>query len=179
VAVREALLALLAEEPGHGYELKARFERRTAGAWPVNVGQVYTTLGRLERDGLVASDPAAADERRSYRITEAGREAVRSWYATPLAPDAMPRDDLAAKVLLAAEAPDVDLAGVLTTERAAAMGQLQGLARLRAERAGTSPALDGLIELYSLRVEADMRWLDAVERRAPGRAHTTTEGARA
>ena len=81
MGVREGLLALLDREPAHGYQLKTGFEAATGGVWSLNVGQVYATLERLERDGLVASDDA--DEvtgKRSYRITTAGAEELGGWW---------------------------------------------------------------------------------------------------
>src|SRR2546422_11708212 len=91
VSVRYGLLALLDEAPSHGYQLKTAFERRTGGNWALNIGQVYTTIQRLERDGLVESldgDPAADDERRAYRITQAGRSHLAPWVVTPGGPQA-------------------------------------------------------------------------------------------
>ena len=76
MAVREGLLALLSERPSHGYQLKTGFEAATGGVWPLNVGQVYTTLDRLDRDGLVRVDEA--DGQRSYRITADGRRRAGS-----------------------------------------------------------------------------------------------------
>src|SRR5215212_7482110 len=76
VSVRNALLALLEQGPRYGYQLRAEFEDRTGGTWPLNVGQVYTTLARLERDGLVegrTADPEGGEARRTYRISDAGR----------------------------------------------------------------------------------------------------------
>jgi DNA-binding PadR family transcriptional regulator len=74
--IRHGLLALLAEEPGHGFRLRAQFERRTGGTWPLNVGQVYTTLTRLVRDGLVEEANREAGGSVRYALTEAGRAEV-------------------------------------------------------------------------------------------------------
>ena len=74
MSVRHALLALLSEGPKYGMQLKEEYEGATGDAWPLNVGQVYTTLQRLERDGLVESNDAGDDERqRDYRITARGQ----------------------------------------------------------------------------------------------------------
>ena len=78
MAVREGLLALLIEGPRHGYQLKSEFEAATGGVWPLNVGQVYTTLDRLERDGLVDHDGDEA--RKSYRLTREGEHALGAWW---------------------------------------------------------------------------------------------------
>ena len=87
MSVRYGLLALLAEAPTHGYQLKTAFEHRTGGSWDVNIGQVYTTLQRLQRDGLIEDAEAGGDDhddRRSYRITETGRVQLEAWFVTPV-----------------------------------------------------------------------------------------------
>ena len=102
----------------HGYALKTRFELSTAGAWPLNVGQVYTTLARLERDGLVEAGGAQDEARQAWRITPAGRSALAEWYDTPVALDPPQRDELAIKVLLAVAAGQVDVSAILHKQRA-------------------------------------------------------------
>src|SRR6185436_16292004 len=102
MSVRYGLLALLAEAPTHGYQLKTAFERRTGGSWLLNIGQVYTTLQRLERDGLVEEIPGDANEdRRDFRITATGRRQLEGWFTTPVMPEGPARDELTIKVLLA------------------------------------------------------------------------------
>ena len=101
MAVREGLLALLTEGPSHGYQLKTAFEAATGGAWTLNVGQVYTTLDRLQRDGLVTSDDA--DGQKRYAITAAGREELGGWWSTSPVDTPPPRDELVLKVLFAIE----------------------------------------------------------------------------
>lgn len=171
MTVRNSLLALLADEPAHGYGLKAGFEASTAGAWPLNVGQVYSTLARLERDGLVATSGSGGDrQRHTWRLTPAGREALQAWYATPIVEDPPSRDELAIKVLLAVAADAVDVAGLLQAQRTAGMQRLQDLTR---QKAAADPdhelpwllLLDALI----LKQEAELRWLDLVEQRLDAR----------
>ena len=79
MSIPNSLLALLASGPAHGYGLKSAFEESTANAWPLNAGQVYTTLARLERDGMVEAD-GDSPERRSWQITAEGRAAL-DWIA--------------------------------------------------------------------------------------------------
>ena len=68
----------------YGYQLRTTFEQRTGATWPLNIGQVYTTLNRLERDGLI-EEPGSDDEgHQTYRITDAGRDEVRRWFVTPV-----------------------------------------------------------------------------------------------
>lgn len=180
MAIRPALIALLAEGPCHGYELKARFEERTGGAWPLNIGQVYTTLQRLERDGVVQladTDGDAHDgDRRIYRLTPAGADEARQWYATAVLPEPLPRDEMAARVLLALDAPDVEALAVLQSQRAAAVAHVQALRRLRREREGSGRGILALVDLSLLHAEAEVRWLDLVEQRLAAAATTATGG---
>jgi DNA-binding PadR family transcriptional regulator len=165
VSVRYGLLALLAEAPTHGYQLKTAFERRTGGSWVLNIGQVYTTLQRLERDGLV--EPIGDDdERRAYRITDAGRAALDDWFASPVVPEGPARDELTIKVLLAVAAGDVDVTDVIQRQRRASIEQLQAYTRRKAK---ADPEQDLafliLIDALIFRTEAEVRWLDACEAR--------------
>src|SRR5690348_5299384 len=105
MSVRYGLLALLADGPKYGYQAHTAFEALTGGTWPVNVGQVYTTLERLERDGLIAAQGANADGRTLYAITDAGRAALDGWFTTPVAGTDRPRNELAIKLLMAATTP--------------------------------------------------------------------------
>src|SRR3982751_5358138 len=102
MAVREGLLALLEEGPRHGYQLKSEFESATGGVWPLNVGQVYTTLDRLERDGLVAqATSATGGAQKRYELPAAGREELSAWWSLVPADEPPPRDELMLKVLFA------------------------------------------------------------------------------
>jgi DNA-binding PadR family transcriptional regulator len=175
MSVRFGLLALLAEAPTHGYQLKAAFEERTGGSWALNIGQVYTTLQRLERAGLV--EPAKPDgERHDYRITDAGQAELEDWFASPVVPDAPARDELTIKVLLAVAAGDVDVTGVLQRQRTATVEQLQAYTRRKAQ-ADPDRDLAFLIMLDALifKAEAEVRWLDACEARIRQRARSTRE----
>jgi len=166
MTVRHSLLAILADRPTHGYDLKSAFERSTAGAWPLNVGQVYTTLRRLERDGLVRPEGAGDGARQSWTITEPGREALEAWYATPVDDDPPARDELAIKVLLAVGAGSVDVADVLQSQREAAMDRLQRLTRQK-QAADPEAELPWtlLLDALILKAEAEVRWIDLCEAR--------------
>ena len=176
MSVRQALLALLEQEPMYGYQLRVEFEQRTGETWPLNVGQVYTTLTRLERDGLVAATAAeeAAAEGGShgaiYRITDAGREEVAAWFTTPVARTQPPRDELAIKLALAVTVPGVDVGQVIQQQRGATMSALQDYTRLK--RQGASAGRDrnelawGLVlDSLVFAAEAEIRWLDHCEAR--------------
>ena len=115
MSVRYGILALLAEAPSHGYQLKSAFERRTGNQWMLNIGQVYTTIQRLEQKGLVESISADStdDDRRDYRITDAGRAELEDWFTSPVVLEEPSRDELTIKVLLATAAGSVDLTNLL------------------------------------------------------------------
>ena len=165
MAVREGLLALLAPGPRHGYQLKTEFESATGGTWPLNVGQVYTTLDRLHRDGLVAVEDD--DGQKRYSLTAAGREELRSWWDALPGDTPPPRDELLLKVLLAIDQGPGHALDVITRHRSALTHLLQQ--RRRASRTpGTSDgSLAGLLvaDALAVRAEADLRWLDLCEGR--------------
>jgi DNA-binding PadR family transcriptional regulator len=167
MSIRYGLLALLERGPSHGYQLRAEFDAATGATWPLNVGQVYTTLDRLERDGLVAQDGEPdSDGRIAYRITEDGRRELTSWFRSPVSAKSAPRDELAIKLALAVTTPGIDVLGVVQTQRTATMTALQDLTRLKA-RAGDPGELAWSLVLDSLvfRAEAEIRWLDHCETR--------------
>lgn len=164
MSVRLGLLALLAEGPRYGAELKAGFEQRTGGTWPVNVGQVYTTLDRLERDGLVTAGESDAEGRIRYSLTVAGQDAVTQWWRTPVDRQATPRDELVIKLAIAITSPGVDSAAVAQAQRSATMHRLQQATRLKQS---IDPAADlawlMVVEHQLFAAEAEIRWLDQVE----------------
>lgn len=167
--VKHGMLSLLELGPSHGYQLKHDFEVATGGAWQLNIGQVYTTLQRLERDGLVTETTTGDDEdddRREYEITPAGRAALDGWYATPIVSSPPPRDELAIKVLMAVAVPGIDTDVVIQRQRTASVEQLQQLTR-RKRDADPTRDLPLLLHLDALimKTEADVRWLDACESR--------------
>ena len=164
MSVRYGLLTLLERRPMHGYQLRQEFEASTGSTWPLNVGQVYTTLARLERDGLVEVSPEGDESQRVYTISDAGRAEVRSWFTTPVRPSSPPRDELAIKITLAVETPGVDVRAVIQTQRAATIRALQEYTRAREAAAQD---LSWLLVADSLifAAEAEVRWLDHCETR--------------
>jgi DNA-binding PadR family transcriptional regulator len=163
--IRRGLLTLLAREPMHGYQLRSEFDAATGATWPLNIGQVYTTLSRLERDGLV--EPAGEfDGRVTYQITDAGRGAVQAWFEAPVAREGRPRDELAIKLALALTAPGVDVHQVIQIQRTATLRSLQELTRLKG---GADPVADAawllVLEAMIFQAEAEVRWLDHCETR--------------
>ncbi len=172
MSVKHGLLALLERGSRYGYQLRAEFEQATGGTWPLNIGQVYTTLARLERDGLVHALPESDGGQRPYEITDDGRVELTLWFATPISPADRPRDELAIKLALALTTPGVDVRAVVQTQRTATMRLLQEYTRLKggAERPGDLAwrlVLDAMI----FRAEAEVRWLDHCESSLARYAH--------
>src|SRR5947209_14624678 len=95
-------------------QLRQEFEARTGEVWPLNVGQVYTTLQRLERDGLVESDDVGEDgPQKGFRITRDGESELAAWLRTPPDLSSPPRDELVIKILIAVQVPHVDVHEVI------------------------------------------------------------------
>jgi DNA-binding PadR family transcriptional regulator len=183
MAVREGLLALLQDGPRYGYQLKTEFEVATGGVWPLNVGQVYTTLDRLERDGLVqvrghdggeATEAAAppAPAQKTYVITVDGIAALGAWWEAVPADDPPPRDELLLKVLMAIDQGPEHALRVITRQRSVLVSVLQAKRRERREAAAAEAASSETTESLAAalvtealvaRAEADLRWLDTCE----------------
>jgi DNA-binding PadR family transcriptional regulator len=164
MSVKFGLLALFADGPKYGYQLRTDFEARTAGTWPVNVGQVYTTLERLERDALVAAEGTNADGRTVYAITDAGRTALDDWFNTPVADTDRPRNELAVKLLMAATTPGVDVSTVVQLQRTASLRLMRDYTTLRrAADEADDVAGDLLLDSIVFALEGEVRWLDHVE----------------
>src|SRR3954447_26384085 len=164
--IRRGLLTLLAREPMHGYQLRSEFDAATGATWPLNIGQVYTTLSRLERDGFVAPVGEPADGRVTYRITEQGRREVTTWFEQPVARESRPRDELAIKVALALTTPGIDVHRVVQVQRTQALRSLQDYTKLKAQ---ADPIADAawllVLEAMIFQAEAEVRWLDHCETR--------------
>jgi DNA-binding PadR family transcriptional regulator len=179
MSIRNGILALLVEAPSHGYQVKTDFEERTGGTWPLNIGQVYTTLARLERDGLVrvVDDVDEGDASRVvYGVTDAGRAVVREWFTTPVHRTQAPRDELAIKLALAVRAPGVEVAGLVQAQRTEAVRSLQELTRLKANADASESAGDLawllVVDSMLFQAEAEVRWLDHCEARLVRAAST-------
>ena len=167
MSIRNGILALLAERPMYGYQLRQEFEARTGGTWPLNIGQVYTTLARLERDALVQEQSGRDDGSVVYRLTETGRAEADRWWQTPVERGAPARDELAIKLALAVTAPGVDVTTVVQRQRSESLKALQEYTRLKATAGDDPNDLSWELVLDSLvfAVEAEVRWLDHVEQR--------------
>jgi DNA-binding PadR family transcriptional regulator len=180
MSVRHALLALLSEGPKYGLQLREEFEARTGEVWPLNVGQVYTTLQRLERDGLVVeqdapgapSAPGAPGApQKAYRITEAGSAELTEWLRVPPDLSSPPRDELVMKVLVAVTVPGTDVHEVIQAHRTYLVQLMQEWTRLKEDDDGTDVAFALVVDAELFRLDSVVRWLDAADarlRRAAG-----------
>jgi DNA-binding PadR family transcriptional regulator len=161
--VRLPLLALLAKEPAHGYELKTRLEQMLGDAYPSpNIGQVYLTLQRLEKAGLVRSqdvEQATRPNKRVYEITPAGRETVAEWLDAP-SDEPRVRDDFFMKLALGPLTGDIDRLGLINRQRRYYLSQMRSLSSLAAENNDSDPIARLLIEGALLHVQADLDWLE-------------------
>ena len=162
MSVRHALLALLSEGPKYGLQLRQEFEANTGEIWPLNVGQVYTTLQRLERDGLVDTDDAAQEGPQNvFVLTEAGEEELSSWLTTPSDLAAPPRDELVIKVLSAARVPGVDVHDVIQVHRRYLVELMQQWTRLKEDEADFDLSFALVVDAELFRLDGVVRWLDA------------------
>lgn len=183
MSVKHSLLALLGDEPRYGYQLRSEFEHRTGSTWPLNIGQVYTTLNRLERDGLVEIVDGGEGDQVVYRATDAGRDEVARWFTTPVGRTQPPRDELAIKLAIAVTVPGVDVGTLIQQQRSATIAALQDYTRLK--RQSSTEDRDGLawslvLDSLIFNAEAEVRWLDHCEarlRRSAAEGRRTTSGA--
>src|SRR4051795_7719207 len=137
MSVRHALLALLSEGPKYGLQLRQEFEAGTGEVWPLNVGQVYTTLQRLERDGFVECDDAGAEgPQKHFHITAEGAAELAAWLRTPPDLSSPPRDELVIKVLIAVRLPGVDVHDVIQEHRRYLVELMQQWTAVKEQEAG-------------------------------------------
>ena len=161
MSIRQSLLAILDHGPCYGYQLRLEFERRTGGTWPLNVGQVYTTLDRLERDGLATKSAADEAGHVYYTITPSGSTQARAWLGAPMAPA---RGELAMKLALAVTLPGSNVATLIDAQRKHTTAALD---QYRVETA-TTLARQLLVDSLAFAAEAELRWLDHCERQLAG-----------
>ncbi|MEQ4300119.1 PadR family transcriptional regulator [Plantactinospora sp. B6F1] len=167
--MKHLVLGLLAAGPAHGYELRRRYDELFAdAAGEVNIGQVYVTLGRLERDGLVAHTTESGGDRRDrkvYRLTEPGTAALHEWLSAPSDPPLVKPDvllRLVAAQLAAPLLPDVDSRTVVTDHRQRCLEALRELDR-QAARTAAGSVSGLLVQATALHLQAELRWLEACQ----------------
>ena len=162
MSLKYGVLGLLREEPLHGYEVKNRFESMLGGTWEVNIGQIYTTLQRLERDGLVRPVGGRGDRgKQSYTLAPEGRRALDQWLGEPDSGPQQLREDIYVKLLLAARIANGDLPGMLARQKRSYLQRLRDLNRVE-ERARRDGRVDlaRLVRGALLHTEADLKWID-------------------
>ncbi|WP_115726777.1 PadR family transcriptional regulator [Actinomyces culturomici] len=165
MSVRNALLALVAQQPAGVYRLKQMFEDQTCGAWPLNIGQVYQTMQRLERDGSVVShqETNAGCDSEVFEITEAGLAILDEWWASPVARENPERDELVMKLAVAAADPTVDVTALIQTQRRSTLSALRDVTRLKAGADEDELAWKLILERHIFDLEAELNWLDHIE----------------
>ena len=166
--MKHAMLALLSAHPSSSYQLKKRFDVSTAQSWPLNIGQVSTTLQRLERDGLVMRDAGteAADDTgngQPWLLTSAGRDELADWWSRPVIAEHRGRDELVVKLTLATIAPGVDVEALVQRQRAATQRSMHDLTRLRRDLELGDLVARLVLDHHLFIAEAELRWLDDVE----------------
>jgi DNA-binding PadR family transcriptional regulator len=166
MSIRHSLLALLSEGPKYGFQLRQEFESSTGEVWPLNVGQVYTTLQRLERDGLAQSDDVEDDERqKNYRITREGGEELTRWLRTPPDLSEPPRDELVIKVLVASRLANVDVFDVIQVHRRYIVQLMQQWTRMKEDESQFDLAFALAVDAELFRLDSVVRWLDSADGR--------------
>jgi DNA-binding PadR family transcriptional regulator len=180
MSIRYGILALLREQSRYGYQLRAAFEERTGAVWPLNIGQVYTTLNRLERDALVRRNGDDGRGHVLYSITEDGAAEIRQWFATPVDRGAPPRNELAIKLALAVTTAGTDVTALIHAQREISLQELQEYTQTRKDVAANQRVTDTarLLVLDSLifHAEAEARWLDLCEARLVQQANGASNG---
>ena len=166
MSVRHAVLGLLSEGPKYGLQLRDEFEARTGEVWPLNVGQVYSTLQRLERDGLIESDgDGDAGPQKSFRLTADGAADLDAWLRTPPDLSAPPRDELVIKVLVAIRVPGVEVGDVIQTHRRHVVELMQEWTRIKRDTGTHELTLPLVVDAELFRLDSIIRWLDAADAR--------------
>jgi DNA-binding PadR family transcriptional regulator len=168
--MKELFLALLSDEHAHGYELKRALEQEFGSLLPVlNAGQIYTTLARLERDGLVVGEAVRGDSRgkRMYRLTEAGRVMLAEWIETPASGRRL-KDEFFMKLVVATSVGLARPEKLIERQRREYLQSLRDLNGVL-EANGKGPAAELLVEGAILHLKADLEWLDLIEGRLASR----------
>jgi DNA-binding PadR family transcriptional regulator len=168
MSIKHAILGLLADRPMHGYDLKGLFEREVAPRTQLNFGQVYATLERLQRDGLVTPEVVNQEERPDktvYELTDAGRSELEEWLATTTDPDLDLRNETFLKIIVARRLPGGDPLAVIASARRKYFEELHKwtLDRDQVEQAGEDAATLLMLELAVQRLDAFLKWLDRCE----------------
>ncbi len=169
MSVKHGILAIIARHPLHGYELRQELESELGPGWAVNFGQIYTTLERLERDGLVLKSDAGKEagprDRKLYTITPAGQHELKGWFMSPIAGAENLRDELYAKVMLSFSSA-VPTTDVIHAQRKEELRKMHELTQTKRQ---ADPLLDLPLILKLdrsiIQAEGTLRWLNMCEAR--------------
>ncbi|MFG3499540.1 PadR family transcriptional regulator [Streptomyces sp. NPDC047928] len=169
--MRLQLLALLAKGPAHGYELKQDLEQLLGAAYPQpNVGQIYVTLGRLEKSGLIEGEEVAQSSRpnkKIYRLTDAGHEALRAWF-DETTEEPRVRDEFFMKLALAPRTGLADQIALINKQRREYLNTMRNLSKLAATENRDNRVAHLLIEGAMLHLQADLDWLERCQEELEG-----------
>ncbi|CAB4902905.1 unannotated protein [freshwater metagenome] len=166
MSVKASILAVLTMGECHGYQLRQEIESRTGGIWSINVGQIYSTLDRLERDGLVEANQTNSDGQTSYRITQLGLAEANEWLTSALTTGPETKNELANKLALAVTIPGVDITELIHRQRVQTMQALQSLTRAKRDSNLDDPNEIPWLLIADLNIfncEAELRWLEHIE----------------
>jgi DNA-binding PadR family transcriptional regulator len=165
MSIRHAMLALLSEGPKYGLQLREEFEARTGEVWPLNVGQVYTTLQRLERDGLVESDGDDEGPQKTFRVTAEGEQELSAWLRSTPNLSSPPRDELVIKILIALRLPGTNVHEVIQAHRRYLVELMQQWTRIKQDAPPHDLNLALAVDAELYRLDAVIRWLDTADSR--------------
>lgn len=172
MSVRYAVLGLLSSGEKHGYELKSKFDRATGGFWQLNFGQIYSTLDRLEREGLVerVAGPEESSERKIFRITVRGRAQLDDWILQPVAQPRALRDDLFVRLLFCDRSAPAPVLRMIARHRDAYELEMRKLTKRKTELqkrglADEAAVTDLLMDAAMFHAEAELRWLSHIEQK--------------
>jgi|SRR5690625_1092212 len=162
MSVKHSLLALLYEKPSHGYELKVGFDGLVENMWPLNTGQVYTTLDRLERDGLVISPGHDDKERKLYEITDKGKDELWQWMKKPVERSLL-KNKFYFKYLCASYIDYDNKQTMIKEQQKSILSDVLHLTQLKREmKKSGNDTMIKLIDGALLHLEADQKWLELI-----------------
>ncbi|MBI5556804.1 MAG: PadR family transcriptional regulator [Deltaproteobacteria bacterium] len=171
MSIKYAMLGILAERDLHGYELKSSFDEKVGDFWSLNYGQIYSTLDRLEKDGLVTHDREAQEkrpDRKIFRITPDGRQELTQWLATPVTRIRALRDEFFIKLVFMVKSDPAPVLALIDKQKTLYLKQMNRLTQRKLalkKGAGGNEALTSelLIDAGLFHAEADIRWLTLCE----------------
>jgi DNA-binding PadR family transcriptional regulator len=173
MSVKYALLGILAERERHGYDLKGAFDDRVGEFWSLNYGQIYSTLDRLEREGLVERREEAQErrpDRKIYRVTARGRRELDRWLAKPVARARALRDELFVKLVFLERRDRDAIVALIARQKEIYLAHMQRLTQRKFEISKRADrevelATELLMDAALLHADADIRWLALVEQK--------------